>query len=206
MLTLRLGFYINLPIGGLAIAALLCVAVPQTSAERPKKMSFTSLFHELDIAGFFLFSPTMVMFLLAIEWGGSIYPWNSAVIIGLFCGAAGNFALFLIWEHKKGESAMIPFHMIKKRAVYSAGFIVFFLYANNLMTSYYLSIYFQGVRGKTPTLSGVYMLPGIISQMVSGITAGFAGMLDRQSSQKMLILYKSPGLVTICHGQLSVQC
>jgi hypothetical protein len=173
-----LGFYINLPIGGLAIAALVWVAVPKTRAEGSKRMNFTSLFHELDLTGCLLFSPTMVMFLLAIEWGGSTYPWNSAVVIGLFCGAAGNLALFLIWEHKKGESAMIPFQMIKKRAVYSAGLCVFFLYANNLMTSYYLSIYFQGVRGKTPTLSGVYMLPGIISLMVSGITAGLAGMVD----------------------------
>lgn len=178
MLILELGFYINLPVGGVAIAALASIAVPKINAERPKGMNFTSLFHELDLTGCLLFSPTMVMFLLAIEWGGSTYPWNSAIIIGLFCGAAGNLALFLIWEYKKGESAMIPFQMIRKRVVYCAALIVFCLYANNLMTSYYLAIYFQGVRGKSPTLSGVYMLPGIIGMMISAITTGFTGMLN----------------------------
>lgn len=118
------------------------------------------------------------MFLLALEWGGSTYPWNSATIIGLFCGAAGNLALFLIWEHKKGDSAMIPFRMVKQRVVYSSGLNLFFLYANNVITAYYLAIYFQGARGKTPTFSGVYMLPGILSQMVSGFIAGLAGILD----------------------------
>lgn len=177
LLRSRLGFYINLPIGGLAVAALIFLPLPKISVKGPERMNFTSLFHDLDLAGFLLFSPTMVMFLLALEWGGLTYPWNSAIIIGLFCGAAGNLALFLIWEYKKGDSAMIPFGMVKQRVVYSACLYMFFLFANSLVTSYYLAIYFQGVRGKMPTLSGVYMLPGILSQMISGIVGGFAGML-----------------------------
>lgn len=56
--------------------------------------------------------------------------------------------------------------------------LCFFLYASSLVTSYYLAIYFQGVRGKMPALSGVYMLPGIVSQMISGVVGGFGGMLD----------------------------
>ena len=160
------------------MAALLFIPLPEHGLNRPEptKMKFTSLFYDLDIIGFLLFSPTLVMFLLALEWGGSTYPWNSTIIIGLFCGSAGSLALFLVWEYKKGASAMIPFEMIKQRAIYSASLTSFFLYANSLITSYYLAIYFQGVRGKSPTLSGVYMLPGIIGQMISGILSGFAGM------------------------------
>lgn len=139
-------------------------------------MTVVSLFHDLDVTGFLLFSPTLVMFLIALEWGGSTYPWNSATIIGLFCGSAGSLALFLVWEYKKGDSAMIPFEMMQQPAIYSACLNLFFLYANSLITSYYLAIYFQGVRDKSPTLSGVYMLPGIIGQMISGISNGFAGI------------------------------
>lgn len=68
----------------------------------------------------------MVMFLLALEWGGSTYPWNSAVVIGLFCGSAVNLALFLGWEYKQGEHAMIPFEMVKRRVVYMACWFMFF--------------------------------------------------------------------------------
>ncbi|KAJ5719974.1 hypothetical protein N7493_006852 [Penicillium malachiteum] len=72
--TWRWCFYLNLPIGGFAVAALLWVAVPKLNRENPKRMGFVSLFHELDIMGCLLFSPTMIMFLLALQWDGSTYP------------------------------------------------------------------------------------------------------------------------------------
>ncbi|KAJ6036251.1 hypothetical protein N7540_000530 [Penicillium herquei] len=172
-LTLAICFYLNLPIGGLAVAALLWVAVPKLNREDPKRMNFMSLFRELDIMGFLLFSPAMIIFLLALQWSGSTYLWDSAVIIGLFCGSAGNIAIFLIWEYKKGHSAMIPFQMVKKIVIFCSGLNIFFLYANHVVTAYYLALYFQGVRGKTPTLSGVYTLPGILRQMICGILTGF---------------------------------
>jgi len=39
-------------------------------------------------------------------------------------------------------------------------------------TSYYLPIYFQSVKGATPTLSGVYLLPSVIAQLICAIGAG----------------------------------
>lgn len=179
LLRTKLGFYINLPIGGLAVLALLFIAIPEHSLNRPEQQSeigFASLFSDLDTMGFFLLSPTLVMFLLALEWGGATYPWNSTMVIALFCGSAGNLALFLSWEYKKGDAAMIPLKMIKQRVICFSSLTMFFLYANSLVTSYYLAIYFQGVRGELPMFSGVYMLPGIIAQMAAGFLSGLAGM------------------------------
>ena len=95
--------------------------------------------------------------------------------IGLFCGSAGSLVLFLIWEYKKADAAMIPLKMIKQRVVCSSSLTLFFLYANSLICSYYLAIYFQGVRGEPPMFSGVYMLPGVIAQMIAGFLSGLAG-------------------------------
>lgn len=159
--------------------ALLFISIPEHSLNRPEQQSeirFASLLSDLDTIGFFLLAPTLVMFLLALEWGGTTYPWNSTMVIALFCGAAGNLALFLTWEYKKGDAAMIPMKMIKQRAIRYSSLTVFFLYANSMITSYYLAIYFQGVRGESPMLSGVYMLPGIIAQMACGFLSGLAGM------------------------------
>lgn len=179
LLRSELGFYINLPIGGLAVLALLFISIPEHSLNRPEQqpvIDFASLFTDLDTMGFLLLSPTLVMFLLALEWGGATYPWNSTMVIALFCGSAGNLALFLTWEYKKGDAAMIPLKMIKQRVICSASLTMFFLYANSLVTSYYLAIYFQGVRGELPMFSGVYMLPGVIAQMASGFLSGLAGI------------------------------
>jgi hypothetical protein len=63
--------------------------------------------------GFALFAPAAIQFLLALEWGGTRYPWASAIVISLFCGAAGTFAIFIYWEHRKGETAMIPLSMVR---------------------------------------------------------------------------------------------
>ncbi|KAJ5726256.1 MFS general substrate transporter [Penicillium malachiteum] len=175
--TWRWCFYINLPIGVLAVFALLFVSFPENSLNGPEpqpQIKATSLFSELDLTGFLLLAQTLVMFLLALEWGGLAYSWSSAMVLGLFCGSAGSFALFLAWEYRKGEKAMIPLEMIKKRVVYCSSLTSFFLYANSMITSYYLAIYFQGVRGKSPMFSGLYMLPGVIAQMASGFLSGWA--------------------------------
>jgi hypothetical protein len=116
----------------------------------------------------------MIMFLLALEWGGTSYAWSSATIIGLFCGAAGNFALFLWWEYKKGDGAMIPMGMIKRKIVWSSALVSFFVGGVMMISSYYLAIYFQAVRGKTPTISGVDVLPGIVTNLVFAVLSGIA--------------------------------
>src|ERR1700753_2685597 len=80
-------FYINLPIGALTAMALIVLFHPpirpneqQPLIERVKK---------LDLIGAFLFTPSIIMVLLALQWGGNEHPWNSSIIIGLFCGFGG---------------------------------------------------------------------------------------------------------------------
>ena len=115
------------------------------------------------------------MFLLALEWGGTKYAWHSATVIGLFCGSGGNLAIFLAWEYKRGDTAMIPLGMVKQRIIWTSCVVMFFFGGALLISSYYLAIYFQAVRGVTPLLSGVYLLPSILSQMVMAVLSGFLG-------------------------------
>ncbi|KAL2059767.1 hypothetical protein VTL71DRAFT_10151 [Oculimacula yallundae] len=173
--TWRWCFWINLPMGAIVALCILLIHIPDIRGDlnlRPK-LTFKSLFHDLDIIGFSIFAPTVVMFLLALQWGGVSYPWKSATVIGLFCGAVGLLSGFLLWENKKGAAAMIPLEMVRRRIVWSAAFSTFFLFGSLLSQSYYLSIYFQSVRGISPSLSGVYALPGILSQV---IFAGVSGI------------------------------
>ncbi len=78
------------------------------------------LLPKLDLLGFALFAPAAIMFLLALEYGGGKEPWNSPTIIGLFVGAAANFLVFLAWEYRTGEDAMIPLSMVAQRQVWTS--------------------------------------------------------------------------------------
>jgi hypothetical protein len=169
------GFYINLPAGGVVVAALFLIQIPRPKHQVRLPSNVWDALKTLDIIGFVLFAPSAIMFLLALEWGGNAYRWGSATVIGLFCGAAGTFAVFLIWEYNVGDTAMVPFGMIKRRIIYCSCFTMAFLAANINMTSYYLAIYFQAIRGATPMLAGVYTLPSILSQMFVAVTAGIMG-------------------------------
>lgn len=158
-------------------AILLLLHIPDHAAKYSVKGSKMEVLKSLDLVGFALFAPAAVQLLLAVQWGHVTYPWNSAHIIGLFCGAGGVFLIFLAWEYHQGDTAMIPLAMISKRVVWSASCSMGFFFASMLTFSYYLPIYFQAVKGAQPTLSGVYMLPGIISQMIFSILSGVLGKL-----------------------------
>lgn len=122
--------------------------------------------------GFTLFAPAAIMFLLALQYGGSTDPWNSATIIGLFVGAGVTFIIFMLWEYRVGDNAMIPYSIFTIRTVWASCVTYGFLAALLLCGSYYLPIYFQAIKNASPMISGVDILPSIISQMISAILSG----------------------------------
>jgi hypothetical protein len=170
------GFYINLPVGAVVILILILIHIPDRTAKNAIKGSKMTIIDSLDLPGFALFAPTSIMFLLALEWGGTQYPWGSATIIGLFCGSAGLLLVFLAWEYKRGDTAMIPLSMVRHRIVWTSCLFIFFFFGCLVINSYFLAMYFQAVRGVAPTLSGVYLLPSIISQMMFAVLSGILGM------------------------------
>ena len=186
--TWRWCFYINLPIGGATAALLIFITLPDRTIKAPHTWWLGIVREKLDLLGFAIFAPAAIQFFLALEWGGTSYAWDSATVIGLFCGAAGTLCLFLAWEYRKGDAAMIPFSMMRNRVVWSSCFVVCFFYGGMLAMSYYLPIYFQAVKGVSPTLSGVYLLPSILSQMALAPLSGYLGeqshdfkVLDKRS-------------------------
>ena len=74
---------------------------------------------------------------------------------------------------------MIPLSMLRRRVVWSSCFTMLFTFANMLTTTYYLAIYFQAVKGDSPTMSGVSTLPTILSQMMMAVTSGVLGQYSR---------------------------
>ena len=154
----------------------MLIQIPGRIVKTDARTTVLATLKNLDVAGFGLFAPAAAQFLLALEWGGSRYVWKSATIIGLFCGATGTFCVFLAWEYRRGDSAMIPLSMVRRKVVWCSCVVVFLFMGSMMITSYYMPIYFQAIRNATPTLSGVYILPAILSQIVFATVSGALGM------------------------------
>jgi MFS family permease len=172
-------FYINLPIGAALAVLLVMFRIPEPTVKRPPLQVLGTAIKSLDLPGFLLVSPAAVMFLLGLQYGGTLHPWNSSIVIGLLVGAAATFAAFLVWEYHKGDDAMVPFVMLKKRVIWSASGNLFFLLGAILVAEYYLAIYFQAVLGDSPIMSGVHMLPTtlglVLFTMLSGMMTEIFG-------------------------------
>jgi hypothetical protein len=72
-----------LPAGGTLPAVLLAICIPTRASNADRTSSLKETIIWLDLQGCALFATTVVMFLLALEWGGQTYPWKSVKIIGL---------------------------------------------------------------------------------------------------------------------------
>jgi hypothetical protein len=164
-----------LPIGGLIGAFLFFVDIPDRMEKPGTKVPIRSFASSMDLVGFVIFAPAAIMFLLALQYGGNNYPWDSSVVIGLFCGAGATFAVFFTWEYFKGSDAMIPLAMLKQRIVWTSCATMFFNIGVTNCISYYLPVFFQAVDQASPVMSGVDLLPNITMQIFMAMASGVLG-------------------------------
>ncbi|KAK7979953.1 hypothetical protein PG989_012410 [Apiospora arundinis] len=172
--TWRWCFYVNLPAGGLAALAILLLHIPEEEVKPKASTLLPRLHHHLDLIGFVLFAPAVLMLLLALQFGGQAYPWKSSQVIGLFCGAGATAIVWFFWNRHRGDEAMMPHSMISRRDVLASGIYEAFLMSAVFGAVYYLPLYFQAVNGASAMLSAVYLLPMILAQL---FVAGAAGGL-----------------------------
>ncbi|KAI1443547.1 MFS multidrug transporter [Annulohypoxylon stygium] len=172
--TWRWCFYINLPVGAVVGALLLLIQIPEiTQKQGLQILRNGGLIRILDLVGFIIFAPAAVMFFLALEFGGNRYAWDSSIVIGLLCGSVATFAVFLVWEWRKGPEAMVPFELLRVRIQWCASLLMFAFLGMMFVVAYYLPIYLQAVKGDSPFMSGVHNLPTILSQVIMVLVGGF---------------------------------
>ncbi|KAF7554240.1 hypothetical protein G7Z17_g3052 [Cylindrodendrum hubeiense] len=165
-------FYINLPLGAIVGACVLFQNIPEPKRKPPMRQVLGTAVRSLDLIGFVLICPAAIMFFLGLQFGGNQHPWDSSVVIGLLVGAGATFAVFLVWESRQGDEAMVPFAMLKHRVIWSAAMTLFFSLSGILVADYYLAIFFQAVRNDSPLMSGVHMLPTTLGLVLFTLVSG----------------------------------
>lgn len=170
-----IGFYINLPFGAIVSIPIIFLRIPEQIQKKPAREILSRLHRHLDLVGFALLAPAVVQLLLALEFGGNQFPWNSSQVIGLFVGAFATFVVWIFWNRYKGDEGLLPFSMMKRRVIWASALNYSFQMETLFGTSYWLPIYFQAVKGVSAILSGVYLLPTILGQLLFTVLAGVLG-------------------------------
>ena len=160
-LSWRWVFYVNLPIGAIALVAI-AIVLPSVSNKQH---------HKIDYLGATLLAAFATAVVLATSWGGTTYAWSSPVIIGLFAGSA---VLLFAWylSARRAPEAVLPLRLFRNPVfviaaaiALAAGFALFGALS-------YLPLFLQVVRGVSPTISGVYLLPMVLGLLITSIGSG----------------------------------
>ena len=160
-LTWRWIFYINVPIG---LIALIVVAVQVPGRLR-------RVHHIIDYLGTTVLALAATSFILMTSLGGTTYAWSSAPIWILGVSGVILVGVFVLVERKAREP-VLPLHLFRLRAFWVTslvGFIVGFAMFGAIT---YLPAFFQVVRGVSPTFSGVQLLPLMAGLLVVSIGSG----------------------------------
>ncbi|KAI5813082.1 major facilitator superfamily domain-containing protein [Pyronema omphalodes] len=164
-------FYINLPLGAITIFGIAIFFKPP-KRNKVDVLTWKQKLSEFDTPGTVVLLPAIICLLLALQWGGSKYPWKSGRIIGLLCTFGVLAIIFAVIQFKRGDRATIPPRILKQRSILSGVFVSFGMGSAFLLLVYFLPIWFQAIQTVSATQSGIRNLPLILSVTIFSIVAG----------------------------------
>jgi EmrB/QacA subfamily drug resistance transporter len=162
-LSWRWVFYVNLPVGALAIV----IVVTQLHLHTP------TVRHRLDVLGAGLLSAGVTSLILLTTWGGNEYAWGSATIVGLGVAGVALLGAFVWWETKAAEP-LLPLSLFRSRVFSVANSMGFTIGMAMFGAIIFIPLYLQLVYGASPTSSGLRLLPLMAGLLVAAILSGRA--------------------------------
>ncbi|WP_329136675.1 MDR family MFS transporter [Streptomyces sp. NBC_00670] len=157
----RWSFYINLPLGAVALIAISAVL------HLPKKRAQT----RIDYLGAALLTVGITSIVLVTTWGGTEYAWGSARIMELIGIGVAALVGFLFWQ-TRAAAPIMPLHIFRSRnfsLMSVIGFITGFVMFGAVL---FLPLYQQAVQGASATNSGLLLLPMLGAMLAVSMVAG----------------------------------
>jgi len=154
-------FYVNLPVGALALALIVF------GFRRPQR----SVAHSIDYQGVMYLSAGTTALLLFLTWGGVAYPWSSPLMVALGCGSAFSYFLLVRQERRAAEPVFSP-ALFHNKVFVIASLVIGLTFMALLGTAVFLPLYFQLVLGFSPSRAGLMMAPMTIGLIFSSFLGG----------------------------------
>ncbi|MFE6171827.1 DHA2 family efflux MFS transporter permease subunit [Streptomyces sp. NPDC056464] len=160
-LSWRWVFYINLPVGVVALAVIATVLrIPRRSTR-----------HVIDYVGTFLIASVATCLVLVASLGGTTWGWGSVEIVGLALLGVVLAVVFVVVERTAVEP-VLPLKLFRVRTFALSAVISFIVGFAMFGAMTYLPTFLQVVQGVSPTMSGVHMLPMVVGMLLSSTGSG----------------------------------
>jgi EmrB/QacA subfamily drug resistance transporter len=155
-------FYVNLPIGVLALGGL-GLRLPAPRSERPDT--------PLDGTGAALLAAATSAFMLTCVWGGDRYAWDSAQILALIA-ATGVLAGAVVWRERRAADPIVPLDMLRTPTVAVVSIALFLAIATMFAITVFVPLFLQTTTGATPTQAGLLLIPMMLGITLSTTLSG----------------------------------
>jgi EmrB/QacA subfamily drug resistance transporter len=154
-------FYVNLPVGGLALVVIL-LTMPKVAARRE---------HSIDWLGAAVLGGGTAALLLGLVWGGRQYPWGSAPVVGAIAAAVMLLALFGLIERRVREP-ILPFDLLRNPTVSASVACMTLVGMAMFGTIAFVPLFVEGVIGTLATSSGVVLTPLMLGAVGMSMVSG----------------------------------
>jgi len=154
-------FYVNLPVGVIALSVIAAAFHAHSAKQR----------HAMDYLGALTLAGALTSIILFTSLGGTTWAWSSAQIVGLMVLSVLLVPLFVVVEGRAAEP-ILPLTLFRNRTfsvTSSVGFIVGFALFGAVT---YLPLYLQVTKGSSPTKSGLQLLPLMGGVLITSIVSG----------------------------------
>ncbi|MCC6178224.1 MAG: MFS transporter [Chloroflexi bacterium] len=176
-LSWRWVFYVNLPVGLIALA-VLWFGFPNIRPARTDR--------PIDILGAVTLVASVVPLLLALSWAGGEYAWGSPQILGLLAFAGLMTAIFLTVESRAPEP-IIPLGLFKNPIISIAVASMMLVTMGMFGTILFVPLFIQGVIGASASQSGTVMMPMMLTMIVASTAAG--QIISRTGRYKIVAVF-----------------
>ena len=184
-------FYVNLPVGLVALAGLR-LRLPATEVEPSDRA--------LDVAGALLLAGATTALMLACIWGGDRYAWDSPAIVGLG-GAFLLLAGVLAIRERRAADPIVPLGVLRRRAVAVSSAALFLVTATMFSITVFVPLLLQTTTGATPTEAGLVLVAMMVGITLSTNLAGRS--IERNGRYKRFPL-AGLALIAIALGLMAV--
>ena len=154
-------FYINLPIGAVALT-VIAIQVPG---------HLSRIHHVIDYLGTVVLMLSVTCLVLFTSLGGTTYPWGSPLMIAFAVASAVLLGVFTVVERRATEP-ILPLHLFANRGFSSTSVVGFIVGLALFGAVTYLPVFFQIVHGESPTTSGLQLLPLLAGLIICSTGSG----------------------------------